>query len=893
MKYLLRNDKSLLILYLFFPLLVCLPSLSDAEQPQYDITAIYNEKKHTIEGTERITFTNSEETELSEIYLFLYPNLYLEKNPSQNRYLRAYPVAFNPGSIEILSIRDIDGNKLAITDFFGAKTLTEIRLTVPIPPKATYSLLIQFVTRIPERYGVFGYFRDWVTLQGGWHPYLPPLVHGRWDIHGLPPPSQFYVDLAVPKDMDVIASADVILSTDVVTPPAESKSHQKRFLGEAQSTPYFSLSIGRDLIRKEKGVNGIDLVYTYSKRNKRYGEQVFKTAESALSFFLSTEGPLPPTRIQLTHASLYKDIVTAGERLLYVDSRLFKVFPLLKEFHEIRVAKGVFQLLWQERLPWEDPWVIEMMAEITADQYTKQQYPKEIRLKSWLQPISFLPLIDQILYADDPLLRQIYFKKLAPESETIFSFHRPMLPLYPRLKKLIPPERLESVITDYKRRLQRGDKPAFKTLLLDQDEKSGTLSSDNNPLDPPFSRGNPTPSVQRFFEKEFLSTGSVDFGIDKVVRKKVGKEYQTTIDIKKEGLGIEPLEILLYEKDGTKLPLLWNGEENRYKTIVTTLSPINVVELDPEEVTSDTYRGNNRDPVKWKVLLKQFHLDYNLTTQFLDYDIDLQFQPVYSTQNRINLGFAHSEPKDIGSLQYSRVLSNKHVVTTGLSYQSPHAIPGLLPEEDVKTVNLSYSLRYPNIPFAREYMEWLTGQYPQWDITFEINQNLMGNNNDYMINGVFDLHRAFVFSNYHQFQTRLLTGVSTGALLKNNRFFLGGENGLRGYTPLQFEGENINLFSLEYLFPLAYETDINLSGFALTHTLQGVLFSDWGTVGSGSELLNLPEYKSDAGAGIRWFVDFLGVMPMTFDLNVAWPINSLVPEEAKPHFYISGGRLLF
>jgi hypothetical protein len=871
MKYFLRKKGIIFCLFLLFALSPTpvqggveadsqtnVPAITVVSVPIYEITAAYNEKKHTIEGTERITFTNTGETALSEITLFLYPNFYQEKilNSNQkNKIQLAYPVTFNPGGIEILSILDPEGNKLVSADFFGVKTLAEVRLSVPIPPKATYSLLIQFVTQIPERYGVFGYFRDWVTLQGGWHPYLPPLVNGQWDLHGLPPPAQFYVELSVPKDMTVIASAPLgkKRETQTVVPPV----------------PFFSLSIGRELIQQDQHSNGSHVVYTYSKRNKQYGEQVVETAESAFSFFLLDAGLRPSMEIQMTQAFLYKDIVTTGSRLLYVDSRLFKVFPSLKKYHEMRLAKGVFSLLWQEILPWEGPWAIELMASITAEQFAKQRYPNASGLKTGLAPIAFLPLVDQILYANDPILRQVYFKKTASENETILSFHQPILPHYERLKKILSPEGLESVVTDYKQRIKRGERPELKNLLLDQN----------------------VPAIKQFFEKEFLSQGSVDFGIERILRRKIGEEYQTIIDIKKEGLGVEPVEIILYKKDGTNIPLLWNGEEKNYKTIVTTPSPITVVEIDKDELTSDIYRGNNRDPEKWKFLLKRINLGYDLTTHFIDYDIGLQFQPVYSTKNRINLDFSHSEPQDVGSIRYSRELSNKHVLTTGLSYQSPHAIPGLVLDEDVKAINLSYALIYPYIPFVQKPMEWLTGRYPQWGITFGLDKSLSGNSSDYMFNAVFDLSRSFVFSNYHQVHTRLMTGVSTGGLLKNNRFFLGGENGLRGYTLLRFGGESINLFSLEYRFPLLYETDINLSGLALTHTLQGVLFSDWGTVSDRSDLFNLPEYKVGVGGGVRWFVDFLGVVPITFGFDVAWPIHSKEVKEDKPHYYIKGTRL--
>ncbi len=820
-----------------------------SQQTEYHITAVYNEKNHTIEGTETVTFRNVGEHALSEIYLFLYPNFYKEKN-TKNNPSQAYPVAFNPGAIEIVSVRNGEGHKLTAADFFGVTTLTEIRLSAPIPPGATYRLVIQFVTQIPERYGVFGYFRDWVTLQGGWHPYLPPLINGKWDLHGLPPPSQFYVDLTVPDDMRVMSSAPLMTNT---TP-----------------MPFFSLSIGRDMILQEKKVDGVDLIYTYSKRNKRYGEQVFKSAEVALLFFLSDAATLPSMTVHLTHASLHKDIVMTGSQLLYVDPRLFKVFPLLKKYHEMRIAKGVFSLLWQENLPWEEPWVIELMASITAEKFAKEHYPDAAGLKTSLKPIAFLPLIDQVLYADDPLLRKVYFKHGASENETISSFHRPTLPHYRRLKKILSDERLESIVTDYKQRVQQGEMPLLKTLLRNQED---------------------LPAISQFFEKEFLSLGTVDFGIDRILRRRTGETYETTIDIKKEGVGVEPLEILLHKEDGTKMPLEWNGEEISYKTIVTTNSPITVVDLDPEERTSDIYRGNNRDPEKWKFLLRRFNIGYDLTTDFINYDVNFQFQPVYSTKNIINISFARNEPKDVGVIQYSHLLLNQHRVTAGISYQLPHPIPGFVLEEDAKTFSLSYALTAPDILFIEKQMAWLAGRYPQWGITFGFDKSLTGDRNDYSISGVFDFRRSFVFSNYHQMRVRLLTGVSTGDLLKNNRFFLGGENGLRGYTQLLFGGENINLISLGYHFPIAYETDINLLGLALTHTLQGVIFLDSGTVANRDELFNVSAYKSDVGAGMRWFVDFLGVLPMTFGLDVAWPMNAPSPEENKPHYYISGGRL--
>jgi hypothetical protein len=858
----------LFLFYLFAPLFCFAEETLAVENdsPRYEITATYNEKKHRIEGVVQITFTNTGKTPLSEIYLFLYPNLYQDKDPKQKSefYQKAYPVGFNPGSIQILSMEDSEGKPLSSSDFFGAKTLTKIRLITPILPGNAFHFLVQFVTQIPERYGVFGHFRDWVTLQGGWYPYLPRLTDGKWDLHGRPPLSRFHLDLTVPKEIDPMASVPLFVK--------EEKKRQVQFVGLGDSLSFLSLSLGKQTIEKQKQTGPVTFLYRFSERNQYYGEQVFEAGNRAISFFLSEWDSFPETQIQLSHAALHQDIVTAGTRLLYVDSKLFKVFPALKRFHEIRVARGIFRILWQEILPWEEPWVLEMLAAISAEDFAKERYPNELDLKRWLKPIAFLPFIDQVLYSDDLLLRQIYFHKMIPETETLDAFHQPFAPLYPQLSNLLTPEVLEKIVTDYKDQIQSRERKPLRTLLLKQGEK-----------------------MERFFKgieaytKESTITAPIDFSLVNVQRKKVGEQYQTTFDIQKKGFAVEPVQIVLHEKSGTKTSLVWNGEGDSYREFVMTKSPVLVVALDPEETTRDKDRGNNRDPVSWKVLLIRSSLNYNLTTRFLGFDANLQFQPVYSEKNKINVGFLRADVRDVGSLQYSRILQNRHTVSTGISNQSSRATESVF-EESVVTASLAYVLRYPHIPFVQGYTQWLTGRYPEWNITLQYDKGLTGSNDD-MFQAVFDLRRSFAFSNYHQIQTRVLAGASTGNLFKENRFFLGGDARLRGYTPLRFEGENISLLTLEYRFPLRYETDINLFGLALTHTLQGAIFADWGAVGSPSEIFRSDQYKSDAGLGFRWFIDFLGMMPTTFGLDIAWPINATIPEENKPHYYLTGGRL--
>ncbi len=839
-----------------------------ASPPQYEITATYDEERHQIEGVEKITFTNTGETDLFQIYLFLYPNLYLEKDPKKKSdfYQRAYPVGFNPGSIRILSVRDRDGNDLILTPFFGVNLLTEIRLDKPIPPQSSFDLLIQFVTRIPERYGVFGQFRNEVTLQGGWHPYLPPLINGTWDLHAPPSKSQFHVSLTIPQQFHVVASAPL-----QQTPLNET---QKIVSGEATAISFFSLSLSKDVLRQTKTIDSITVSYMFPKRNKGYETQILNAAEKAVSFFLADwKGASPEIEIQLAQAYLHQALVTPGEKVLYIDSKLFKVLPVLKRFHEVEVARGVFFLLWREVAPWEESWALELLASATVDQFTQTYYPQGLQLKSWLKPIAFLPFVDRILYSDMTLLRQVYFKEWITDNETLRSFNQ-LRPdgtaLGTRLKRRLGSQKMEASLAEYKGAVDNGQQPQLRETLLRL-----------YPIE-----------MTRFFETERAAPPSIDFGIERVEKKRIENGYQTTLHLKKAGEGVEPVEILLREKNGTTTSLLWNGEERQYETTVVTPSPVAVVEVDPKEETSDRRRGNNRDPRAWKTLLNRYGIGYNPNTDFLNYDIGLLFQPVYDATYQIGTEFFHSEQRDMGLVQYKRTLRNKHQLTTGLSYRVPRALTDMTQDEPAGTLHFSYALRYPNIPMITNYIGWLTGQYPNMNISFGYDRGVAGNEADDSLRSVqLDLRRLFPFSNYHEISTRFLTGFSSGELFPQNRFFLGGEDGIRGYTPLRFEGDNISLLSLEYRFPLVYETDINLSGLALTHTLQGAFFSDWGQVADGSEVFNLPEYKSDVGIGIRWFADSFGITPAIFRVDVAWPIDSPIEAEKEAHYYISAGQL--
>ncbi|HZR47625.1 MAG TPA: BamA/TamA family outer membrane protein [Candidatus Manganitrophaceae bacterium] len=857
-----------MILLLPFFLLISLSSAWGAS-PEYQIVAAYSEEAEQIYGSEKILFTNEGSSPLSELYLFLYPNLYLEKDPNINVlfYQRAYPVGFNPGEMQITAIHDLQGTSLPVSpDVFKSRILMRVRLPTPIPAGGSFEFIVHFKTVIPEKYGVFGYYRNLVTLEGGWHPYLASYQNGRWDLLAPPPPGRWKVRFTLPSDRELVAS--------VPWKESEQTDSNRILYFEADGLPYFSLSFGTRLDRIEKKIGPVELTYLFRSKDRSYSEEILKVISEATDFFLKESGPLPPTRLQLAESYLYQDLVTPSIKTLFLSTKLLKAFPLLKRFHDVRIARGIFVLLWREKLPWEEGWVIDGIAGLETRRFFRDRYGPRPSIEAWLRPIAFIPIIDEILYSRDLPLRQIYFSESVSQvvNEEIPLFNNARAErtsVFYKLYHLLGEETVNLAVSTYLGEIAAGKTPSFRDTITDASKTN----------------------LDGFFKQWLSGSTALDFGIEKIEKKIVEEGYLTTLLIRKKGEGVEPIEILAQEINGTTIPMVWQGDTEYHEEVLMTPSPIGSVQLDPDHQSSDPNLFNNRYPHPWKVLVTEFPAPgYDVNTRTVDYSGEIQFQRVYDYRNRVAVHFSHSGIGDSGGVTVSHVLKNNHGLSFGLNYLGPATPIDSPPQEPAGTFHLGYTLSYPDIPFLPLQIQRLTGRYPKIDFAVGYDQRFTGGIYESLFIASADLRRSYLFSNYHEIAARFFWGESFGSLFKDSRYFLGGPYAMRGYLPRRYEGNNMVLISLEYRFPIYYETDMNLKGLALTHTLQGVLFTDTGNASDYQTLLSFTNYKFDAGAGIRWYIDSLGFYPVILRVDVAWPVASQVKEERKPHYYISAGQ---
>ncbi len=858
---------------LFALLLVLSPPRFASAAPHYEIEASYENGR--ISGRETITFQNNSKREVADLFLFLYPNIYKkrERGVDDGFYKKIYPKGFSeerPGETIIERI-EVEGRPVQIVPVEGGAlrgTLIRLPLPKPLPPGDSIEIVVSFSTRIPEKFGPMGRFKDAVYLQGGWHPYLPYFSRGRWDFRTVPERSDFDVTFTIPKGWRIAA-------------PGGAREGGTRESGATESSTtyrldhrglFFPLGLIRQGVLTERESEGVPLSYLHLKGKTGYAQRVLNAAAAAVAFQAREHGLPQIERIAFSESYLFEELAVWGEGLILVSNRAFKVFPLLAKYHEAAIARAVFIALWQKRLPTEEEWVWEALAALDTGRFFAERHTGR-DLKRLLRPFAFLPIVDQILYSRELPLRELYFGEIKRPSvyENMLTFNRPRLDgggVMRKLSALAGPSAIERTVAAYLERLRRRDFRPFRRVA---EEETGR-------------------DLTGFFGQWLSSNPLVDFGIEEVSSEPMPRGgFKTRVLVSRQGPGIEPVDIRLRQRSGRYDVVRWEGLSTRFEVITFTPSLVSVVEIDPDGVTNDIQRFNNRDPHLWKVLLDRFTLSYDFQTRVISYNAGFSFQRLYDDKNNVLFNVFSNEQSSGTALEYGHIFHYSHGVAFRLFFEkralAEEGQTGLL-----GVVGARYRLSYPGVPFFAGYVQQLLGKYPSLSLTGDVNQQFTGGEYRRVALLSADLRRTWRISNFHEVAARVFAGHSVGDLFAGNRFYLGGENGVPGYEPLTFAGENLTLASLEYRFPLIYETDLNLGTLIIGHLLQGVIFADAGTVSNGHQTFDVGEYKRDVGGGFRWAVDFFGFYPSLARFDFAYPINSPIPRERKIHYYLSVGQ---
>ena len=176
----------------------------------YQIEGNYNQKTHTLDATEMLTYTNKTGVALDHFPFHLYLNAFQPKSTWMTEAYRGGNRDMEKGSawddkhfgsneiksLEIVGAGDVTKQMKFISPDDGNpndRTVFDIVAPKPVAPGASIQFKIHFVAKFPEVVARTGYKRDFL-MAGQWFPKVGVWWNGAWNCHQFHATSEFFAD---------------------------------------------------------------------------------------------------------------------------------------------------------------------------------------------------------------------------------------------------------------------------------------------------------------------------------------------------------------------------------------------------------------------------------------------------------------------------------------------------------------------------------------------------------------------------------------------------------------------------------------------------------------------------------------------------------------------------
>jgi hypothetical protein len=849
-----------------------------------------------LSGGERVSFVNPGPEALRQAYLWLYPNRFETEPRALNdvNFHWLYPRRFDPGFMRLASV-EVAGRAAR----FRARSPTLVEIDLPAPVAAGEALAIDVTWHlaVPQRFGAFGCVEDGCALAGGFYPMLAALRPdgAGWALDDAPMRSRFSGSLVVEGGGDAMVGG-VRRRGDVV--PLDG--------GPAAFLPVVVAPWLHESVRVHKGVTigylarespppagdaaRQILAYTLEDRDS----MVLDTVERVVDLLEDIRAPFPQgTRLTLVAAPLRLDLALAEPGMVLVSDRLFELFPArrFRKFHERELARAVLTEWLERRLGTA---TAEAAAAWLTDLYTVRAYRKEEFARDVLAPVSFVPAVDNLLYAPQVAFAEAYFGNVADgdpfrDDPRRAPNQRPRGGLlFEKLRDLLSPAELTA---------------AMRAVLLEgQPLEVAAEAAAGRKLD-------------WFFRQWAGPYPAVDYRLGPRRVRRVGpRSWRHEIAIEKltpsgGEIPVEPVEVAATDETGRRELGRWNGEGTRGEVELVAASPdLAAAEIDPRgrlveqriDGAPDDPKLDDRDPAEIKFLYNGFGalLDFsNLTVGLL---LDFGLRRVHDVRHSARLQLFSSNQVTVGGAvgyqyHFGRVitplrLSRAVDVTATVSRLDPGF--GDAPSAATR-ISLGASVGYDDRLFVFEpkhALSWVVGaRYTLTRFDAEA-QDLL---RTYSFFG--GLTHIFTPVGGNTLVLNLDAAVVAGDVLARSQLAAaGGAGGLRGYGPAELFGRARILGHLEWRGVMSHDLDWNFGQLFMVRGITAAAFLDAGAVSGcvdAGDLLASDNLLADAGFGFRIIYDNFGVQPGVTSIDVAVPLV-LRPRTCLGHetVNLSGGR---
>ncbi len=782
--------------------------------------------------------------------------------PSEVR--EAFPGDFSPGGFE--------GLELVVG---GAPCTPRIEVLpagervawcrAPIAAGEPIAIEARATLRIPERFGGFGRVQRSVTLAGAWLP--QPARPGQ-----PPPRGPWSLSLSAP------APLTAVLGTTYRPSAGEGGRRVVQASGEGAQIPLFLRPAAwRALSLAEGAARFLTSDAPHREDGGVLALQTQLAVEDALR--LVPELGLPaPDRAQplvLIEAPLRHVLTETAEGVVLVSDRAFRMVEVDRflRFHALPMLRDVFGVLAARALGPEvgdRALTADVVGTWALERYVTARYGGAEDAFDVLGIVSFIPSIDQMLYAPDLAFAGAYFRNV-PEDHALrpdlidfpLGFPRGKW-LYEKLRERLGPARASAIVA--RARLGGGIGAATRAEWPAGDSGGGAETFLQTWLGPP-------PKVRYRLAAHQDAPEGAGFRASATVER-IGDPIA------------EPVTVRFTDDDGAARDVVASATTAAIRVVTATLAaPLDEVEIDPLRRLLETGDADAPDPrylhrssPEWKVLLNNFNVLLAATEGAVETALDLGIARRHDAHWGFGVRAEYAADAISLGLRASRAFGERvtsarlaHAFTA--SAEGAYLRPGFAGAEEggaALLAGLGYS-----------YDDRISVWAPQSGTAVRVGagyQRIVGTltspelTADAVSVSVRGL-RQWRLGLRHQLSVRgSVAAYVAGRPQAQLLLPLGGRQQVRGYATDAELARARGIVSAEWLHPLITDLDVNGFFLAWVTGIDGALFVDAALAGDTlAEAVEGPVF-GDVGYGLRFYIDYFGVRPGVLAVEVALPL---------------------
>ena len=861
----------------------------------------------TLRGRLELDLVNPAPVALDRVYLWLYPNR-LARPPSwvnDVTFYWVYPGRVSRGSMSLTSVSAQVAGRARVPvppsgwrpephAAAGKRVLWSVALPAPLAPGQALHLVVGYRARIPERFGTFGCTGGGCTLAGGFYPMPAALDRAGWNLEAEPGVADLDVTVTLARPASMVLfdqwSGDGSSQFRVRAPAAEYATLVVAPHFHVQSRRVAGATV-RYLSRAPPppadDARHVLLAYTLED----VGRYVLDTAEGAQAVLADIDPRLTPRSLTVVEAPLRFQLASAHEHVILLSDRFYRIWPAerFRKFHRRQLARAVFTHDLLGRLDPDDPdrsFTADLVAAHLAAIYVLEKYEKQEFLGQILRPVSFVPSIDQLLYAPQTLFAEAYFGTASEspgvrDDPRLFMNTRPRGRFfYDKLRGLMARRALDQAM----RQVVDGRRPLRPALARAR----------GAPLDWFFrqwDRPSPRINYRLVGERSAPVAGAPGRFANRVL---IEREMEPGV-----AQVVEPLSVLAVDRDGTHHRLRWSGLGRTGVVSYRSASPIDWAWVDPDGDTlqqtvstpSVHPRFDDLDHHPLRLVYNSFGVLLNLTDLSALLAADFTLSRVRDLKNSVRLtaytsaavlaGGAVSYRRGFGPQVTQDELLRHAALTLGVARLNTGFFAGAddggagaegQPARPASQLSLTASLSRDTEVFLFEPLHKqefrLAGT-----VTVTRRDAVEAAGADVLVSGDVNLStsRTFTPEAGHTLAGQLDLGVAFGDIASRSQLLSGGgAEGVRGFAPGALFGRARLIARGEYRQVFVHDLDWNLGQYTFVRGFGGVAFFDMGMLTPCTGYApRASGFYTAAGYGLQVFYDSFGTLASVMRVDAA------------------------